>query len=164
MRGRRTIAVIAGIVLVAGAVYSASALASSEGQRGFVRGHKGPGLRGMIMGRVARELNLTDQQKVEIKAIIEAERPRVEPLVRQLAATRRELREATANGQFDEAQVGALASRQGQTLAQLIVEKERVKSQVYGVLTPEQRAKAAEIINRIESRIRQRAAEHGFEF
>jgi Spy/CpxP family protein refolding chaperone len=118
----------------------------------------------MIMGRVARELNLTDQQKVEIKAIIEAERPRVEPLVRQLAATRRELREATANGQFDEAQVGALASRQGQTLAQLIVEKERVKSQVYGVLTPEQRAKAAEIINRIESRIRQRAAEHGFEF
>lgn len=94
------------------------------------------------LNRATVVLDLTDTQKTQIKAIIEAEKPVVQPLLMQLAANRQELLKVSDNGQFNETQVQAIAAKQGQTMSQLIVEKERVKAQVYAVLTPEQRAKA----------------------
>jgi protein CpxP len=92
--------------------------------------------------RATMMLDLTAEQQTKIKAILEAEKPVVQPLVQQLAANRQELQQVTDNGQFNEAQVQAIATKQGQTLSQLIIEKERVQAQIYAVLTPEQRAKA----------------------
>lgn len=120
-------------------------LDAGEGGHPFVR---------RIMARIAEHLDLTGAQKTEIKSIISAERPLVEPLVRQLAATRKQLRNVSKNGNFDEAQVRSLASQQAQTVAELIVAKERVKSKIYNVLTPEQRAKAEKLRTRFESRVR----------
>lgn len=103
--------------------------------------------------RAAVMLDLTDEQQTKIKAILEAEKPVVQPLVMQLAANRKELQQVTDNGQFNEAQVQAIATRQGQTLSQLIVEKERVQSQIYAVLTPEQRAKAEKMRDHFMERV-----------
>ena len=108
------------------------------------------------MAHLARALNLTEEQKSQIQAIHEAERPNIEPLVRQLAELRRELRTVTSQGQFDEAQVRNLANQQAQTFADLIVAKERVKSKVYTIFTPEQRAKLDEIHARMKDRFLQR--------
>jgi Spy/CpxP family protein refolding chaperone len=120
-------------------------LDAGEGRHPFAR---------RIMARVAERLGLTDAQKTEIKSILVAERPVAEPLFRQLVATRKQLRNMTGGGSFDEAQVRSLASQQAQTITELIVTKERVKSKVYQVLTPEQRATAEKMRARFESRMR----------
>lgn len=107
-----------------------------------------------MLNRASVALGLTDEQEAQIKAILEAEKPKVAPLLLTLKANRTALQTATANGAFNEAQVQAIAAKQGQTLTALIVEKERVQSQVYAVLTPEQRAQAEQFRTRIEERIR----------
>lgn len=104
----------------------------------------------------AKRLGLTEAQRDQIRSVMAAERPAMEPLVEQLAAGRKELRKATANGTFDEAQVRALAEKQAQTLSELIVARARVRSRVFAVLTPEQRAKALELRERRAERLRDR--------
>lgn len=108
-----------------------------------------------MLAVMARHLELTDAQKADIRTILTDERSVIQPLVHQLLENRRSLQTVTAGGQFDETQVRAIAEKQAQVLAQLIVEKERVKSEVYQVLTPEQQARADKVRERLESRIRE---------
>ena len=103
--------------------------------------------------RAAVVLDLTAAQKQQIKTILATEKPVVQPLVLQLAANHQALQQVSDNGQFNEQQVQSIAAKQGQTMSQLIVEKERVKAQIYAVLTPEQRAKAEKIQAQIMERI-----------
>ncbi len=121
--------------------------------RGFRHGPGG--------GHVFDQLDLTDQQQSAIKEILAAEKAANEPIFQELASVRKELNEATAEGKFDEAQVQALATRHGQAMAQLMVERERVKSQIYAVLTPEQREKAEQLRNRRGPRRRGQAPPPG---
>ena len=162
MKSRIAIAISIIVLVAAGAIYAAA----RAGGEAAAQGAGLPGMGGKnhrfarhMMARLAERLGLTDAQKAEIRSIITAERPTLEPLARQMAKSRQELRTATANGHFDEAQVRALAAQQAQTFTDLIVEKERVKSKVYGVLTPEQRAKAEQMRGRWEARIRQHSSE-----
>jgi protein CpxP len=62
-----------------------------------------------------------------------------------MKANRQKLQTLSESGTFDEAQVQAIAARQGTLSAQMIVEKEKVKSQIFNLLTPEQKTKAAEM-------------------
>ncbi len=55
------------------------------------------------------------------------------------------MRALEKTGQFDEAKVQAVAKGQAEIISQLIVEKARMKSRMYAVLTPEQRAKAEQM-------------------
>jgi Spy/CpxP family protein refolding chaperone len=97
---------------------------------------------------LTRALNLTDAQAAELKPFLDAERPVVDALMKKLEEQHRQIEAATAEGHFDEAQVRSLAGQQAQTMTDLIVEQERVKSKIYNALTPEQRAKAEEMHKR----------------
>jgi Spy/CpxP family protein refolding chaperone len=89
----------------------------------------------------------------------EAERPTVKSLLQELASEGKEMVSATAQGNFDESRVQAIAAGQGETVAKLLVEKERFKSKVYTtVLTPEQRTKADELQKKWQSRLNHIAA------
>jgi Spy/CpxP family protein refolding chaperone len=118
--------------------------------------------RGMFRDRIARELNLTPEQKAQIEQIIESEKPNVRPLVLQLAEHRKQLKALGQDGNFNEAQVRAIAQQQGQTMTELIVIKERTQSRIFAVLTPEQREKAAQMRERVEQRFKEHMAENGF--
>jgi len=108
-----------------------------------------------LVGRMTRRLDLTDAQQTQVKAILEAEHSRVAPLFADAARNRQQLRESTTSGKFDEAQVRTLAARQAQTMTEMIVEKERVKARIYNeVLTPEQRVKADQLLERFDARFR----------
>jgi protein CpxP len=122
--------------------------------------HRGPQGRRhrRLAARLARQLDLTDAQKEQIKAIHEAEKPTIEPLVKQIRAVTRELRTVTSNGQFNETQVRALANQKAQTLAELIVARERVQSKVFAVLTPEQQSKLNQMRERAKERFLNRMA------
>jgi periplasmic protein CpxP/Spy len=88
-------------------------------------------------------LDLTDAQKTQVKQMWEAEKPTMQPLLEQLAANRKAMIAATANGQFDETTVRNIAAQQANVLSQLAVERERLIAKVYHqVLTADQRAKA----------------------
>lgn len=104
-----------------------------------------------VLRRVMRQLDLTQAQRREIKAIMASERSTVEPLVLRLRQNRRELRSRTAGGAFDETEVRDLASNQAEIIQDLIVARYRVQSKVYAVLTVEQKAQADKIIDTVES-------------
>ena len=98
--------------------------------------------RGGPFGHMARELNLNGTQKSQIKSVWQAEKPTVASLVKEFATENKEMDSAARQGAFDESKVQAIADRQAATLAQLIVEKEKLESKIYTtVLSPEQRTK-----------------------
>lgn len=110
------------------------------------------------MAYLARELNLTDTQKQQIKTIVHSQKVTLRPLMQQLAQNRLAMLNATASGAFDQAKVQSLANQRAQIMAQLMVQKASIRSQVYNqVLTPDQRAKADQMrqnkIARINARL-----------
>lgn len=144
---KKLTAAILSIVLVAmGAmfVFAQDGAGNKDGKRGFgKRGghHRGGGGHGMML----RGLDLTDEQKAQVKTITQASREASKPLHEQMKANRQKLQTLSDSGNFDQAQVQALADEQGRLTAQMIVEKEKVKSQISAILTTEQKAKAAEM-------------------
>jgi protein CpxP len=98
------------------------------------------------MGFMAKELNLTDAQKTQIKTMMQAQRTTTRPLMLQMAQNRAAMLTATASGAFDQAKVQALATQQSQIMAQFMVQKASLRAQIYNtVLTPEQKAKADQL-------------------
>ena len=95
---------------------------------------------GHMLRFFANHLDLTDAQQSQIKDILAKERPTIQ------------LRQIAESGNFDEAKVGSLAAQQSQTLTELIVQKTRIESELFQVLTPEQKTKAQELMNRHEQR------------
>ena len=92
-----------------------------------------------------KKLNLTEAQRNQIKTIMSEERPKMKPLFQQLKAGREQLNALITSGPFDEAKVQSIAKGQEATLADMIVARERMKSRIYAVLTPEQRARAEKL-------------------
>ncbi len=115
--------------------------------RGF--GHRG-------FERMAEKLNLTDAQKEQVKQISEASRAKVKPLKESMRANRQQLESLTENEPFDEAQVQTIANRQGAIAAQIIVEKERAKWEIFQILTVEQRAQAKQLKEQMKERFKGR--------
>jgi Spy/CpxP family protein refolding chaperone len=107
-----------------------------------------------ILGHLARELDLSDSEKSQIRSIWAAEKPNVLSLLQTLAGCHREMEAATRNGTFDEAKVREITDREGQAVARLLEEKERLESLVYNeVLTPAQRAKVDRMRARFDERL-----------
>ena len=108
----------------------------------------GPPMAGRFLQHMADVLDLTDAQQAQVKSMWQAEQPNIMPLVQQLANAHQQMVAVTAGGKFDQAQVQTIANQQAQTIAQLIVEKQKLQSQVYSILTPDQQAKFAHLQQR----------------
>jgi protein CpxP len=138
---KKKILVFAGIAAL---VISATvfALAQHPGMGEKMRGH-GPG---DMVEHMSRELNLTDAQKDQVKALLEAQRATEEERHTKLDELRKQIDAATANGQFDENTVRNLANQQSQLMADEMVDHLRLHSKIYGLLTAEQRTKADQMM------------------
>jgi Spy/CpxP family protein refolding chaperone len=109
------------------------------------------------MAWMAKELNLTDAQKAQIKTIMQLQRATVRPLMLQLEQNRQAELTATTGGAFDQAKVQALATQRSQIMAQLMVQKAQVRSQIYNtVLTADQKAQADQMQQKKLARINER--------
>ncbi len=140
---KKKILVFAGIAaLVIGA--TVFALAQHPGMGEKMRGH-GPG---DMVEHISRELNLTDAQKDQVKALFEAQHATEEERHGKLEELRKQIDAATANGQFDENAVRNLANQQSQLMADEMVDHLRLHSKIYGLLTAEQRTKADQMMKR----------------
>ena len=97
-------------------------------------------------GRMATALNLTPAQKQQIKTLAQAQKATTRPLMQQLAQIRVSMLNATAGGAFNQATVQALATQQAQIMAQLTVQRQALRSQIYNqVLTAQQKATADQL-------------------
>lgn len=111
----------------------------NRGMRGK-RGHGGNrGMRGMFRG-----VDLTDAQKTKMQTIMKNNRESSKTLRDQMRTNQQELRKASDSGSFNESQVTALAQKQGGLHAQMIVQKHKVKAEMFNILTTDQKAKLAE--------------------
>lgn len=139
------------LITVAVVVASVGALLAAQTAQHQMGGwHHGPG---GLMQHVTRVFNLTDAQQTQVKAMWESEKPNVMPLLQQLADGHKQMLAATANGTFDETKVTPIATQQAQTISQLLVEKEKLSSKFYQILTPEQRTKFDSLRQQHETRI-----------
>jgi protein CpxP len=136
---------ILGFASVAVLIVAATALALAHGQsgQGEKMRHAGPG---DMIEHISRELSLTDAQKEQLKAIMEAQRATEEERHAKLDDIRKQIDAATANGQFDEATVRPLANQQAQLMTDQMVDHLRMHSKMYSLLTAEQRTKADQMM------------------
>jgi Spy/CpxP family protein refolding chaperone len=142
------------VTIIAIAVLSVGAIVIFAQRSGPGGKHGGSGHRGM--GMIFKKLDLTDEQKAQAKEIVQAGFEKNKSVFEAMKANREKMKAATANGAFDEAVVSQIAAEQGQLSAQLIVEKVRVKSQVFAILTDEQKAKATELEKSLEGKMKPR--------
>lgn len=97
-------------------------------------------------------LNLSDAQQTQIKAVMQKEHPVIKPLMQQSRQIDQQLHQY-AEGTYDEAKVRALATQKAQVEAELTVQKTRIHSELFQLLTPDQQAKMKEIEANHEARM-----------
>lgn len=113
------------------------------------------GMHEHMMGFLAKKLNLTDEQKTQMKAIMQKERPTMKPLFQQQHQIDLQLRQYV-EGNYDEAKVQALATQKAQIQAQLTVAETRVHNQLYALLTPDQQSQLKEMEAKHEAHMQER--------
>jgi len=119
-------------------------------------GHRGngmgPGGYGMGYGRhgfdsearidrMAAMLDLTKEQREKVRAIVDKSTPKTRELRDKLADNRTQLRTLVQQDKAKDADVRKLADEQGKLVAEMIVQRTKVKNEIHAVLTPEQREK-----------------------
>ncbi len=149
---KATIAILAVALISIGAVLIFAQRGDGPG-RGPRGGGFGPG-KGLLM--MAEKLGLSEEQKTQIKGILEDSKTRVEPLREALKSNHDAIKNLGTDGTFNEAEVNRLAAAQAETTKALIVEKEKTKAAIFAVLTPEQRVKANEMKQNMEERFKNR--------
>ena len=89
--------------------------------------------------RFARKLDLNDEQRKQLREVINAARPEADELADAILANRRALRELGKGTALSESEIQEIADLRGTLVSRMIVLKARVRGQIYALLTPDQR-------------------------
>lgn len=110
---------------------------------------------GPHMDFMARKLNLTEDQKTQMKALMQKEHPAMKPLMQQQHQIDLQLRQYV-EGNFDQAKVQALAAQKAAVQAQITVQETRIHNELYQLLTPDQQSQLKQMEAQHEVRMQQR--------
>jgi protein CpxP len=114
--------------------------------------------RGGFMGGMElplRQLNLTDDQKAQIKQMFQSEKPAMKPLMEREHAAHAQMIQLITSGTFEQAKVAAVAAQESQVHMQMEIEHAKMASQIYQLLSSDQKAKVADIIAQHQQRMQQ---------
>jgi len=132
----------------------------------IARAQDAPPMHGHEFGRgehmlefFADYLNLSEAQQAQMKGVLEKEHGTMKPLMQQLHQTHRQLRQYEL-GAYDEVKVRALATQEAQVQTELTVQKTRIHSELFQLLTPDQQVKMKEFVARREARMHKHMQEH----
>jgi periplasmic protein CpxP/Spy len=142
------------LLIAAMAVLLSSAIAKSQTTTDTpppMHGHEF-GMHDDMMGFFSKALNLTDDQKTQMKAIMQKEHPAMKPLKQQEHQIDQQLRQYV-EGTYDDAKVRALATQKSQIEVELTVAHTRIHNEMYQLLTPEQRTQLKEMEAKHEARM-----------
>jgi len=116
-----------------------------------MHGERGPDAK-HFLDRMAKDLDLSADQKKQIGALLKTEREQNGPTMKKLAEGRKQLDHVADAATFDEAAVKSLAANQAALMQEMMVSRARTHHQVNALLTPEQREKAAKLRERMKHR------------
>jgi Spy/CpxP family protein refolding chaperone len=100
---------------------------------------------GRMFQRIAEMLNLTDDQKAQIKTILRGEKNTLVPLLNQLHDARKNLRAAIRSSDASEAAVRAASANVASVESNLAVERMKLYGQIAPILTDAQRKELADM-------------------
>jgi protein CpxP len=140
------------ILIIGAAVMLAVTAAIAQG----MHGHGGPD---GDFHRMLHQLDLTTDQQAQVKAIWTKEKPAMQPLMEQMRQNHNAMKALEASGPYDEAKTRALATQNSQTMVELQVAHERIKSEIMQVLTPDQKTKLAQLESQHEARMNKHTAQ-----
>ena len=98
-------------------------------------------------------LGVTDAQKQQVRSILRQHEPTASPLIKQLVAERRQLRDLIRADQIDEPAIRAQAAKVAGLEANLAIERAHIVHEIKPVLTPDQLAKLKEMQVDVDERI-----------
>jgi protein CpxP len=102
-----------------------------------------------------RQLNLTDDQKAQVKQIFQAEKPAMKPLMQQEHAAHMQMIQLITSGTFEQSKAAAIAAQESQIHMQMEIAHAKMASQIYQLLSSDQKAKVADIIAQRQQRMQQ---------
>jgi periplasmic protein CpxP/Spy len=152
------IAVVALIATLALALVAGLAFAQESGGGGPMHGgmHRHfSGMGGPEFGMFLHQLNLTDDQKAQVKQIFEKEKPTIKPLRQQEMQAHLQMIQLVTSGNFDPAKATAIANQEAQTHVAMEVEHAKIGAQIYQLLNSDQKAKVGDMIAKHQQRMQQ---------
>lgn len=108
-----------------------------------------------FLKKLAEELNLTDAQKTQAKALFSANRDAIKPIITSLKTERKTLHTLMHADTIDESAIRAETSKIAGIQADLNINRAKIGAQFRTILTPDQLAK----LKTIEQKRQQRNAE-----
>ncbi len=128
--------------------------------------HHGMHMRGGYMGGPGmgfpmHGLNLTDDQRAQMKQIFQSEKGNIHPLMQQEFQAHQQMMALVTSGSFDEAKATALATQEAQTHIQMQVEHAKIAAQMYQLLSSDQKSKVADMMAKHQQMMQQFKQNHG---
>jgi protein CpxP len=145
MKTIKLLTIATAAAIVAGGLTSAPAQDTNDSAAGTRPGH------GQILQRIARKLNLTDDQKSQIKAVLSVDKDTLKSLFGQLHDARKNLRVAIHAHGANEAAVRAASAKVAGVEADLAVKRMKLYGKIAPILTDEQRRKIADFEQRFDN-------------
>lgn len=88
-----------------------------------------------------QQLNLSPQQKQQMKALMQEKKSRIKPLQQQMRQINQNISQLDANNANYKAQVFSLANNKSKLVYRMTIEKGEMRQKIESILTPEQRTK-----------------------
>ena len=153
-RFRSTIALTAGAALLAAGLGTAALAQAPEGRRGGRGfGHGGPGRGGFPLA----QLDLSDAQREQVKAVMERHREDMQTLGTRLREAHDAQRAAVEAVPVNEGLIRTTSQSIAAAQTDMALLQARIHNDVWNVLTPEQQAKAKELKAQRQARAKERA-------
>jgi len=100
------------------------------------------GMRQKMHGNAEMQhLNLSPQQKQQMKALMQEKKSRIKPLQQQMRQINQNISQLDANNANYKAQVFSLANNKSKLVYRMTIEKGEMRQKIESILTPEQRTK-----------------------
>jgi Spy/CpxP family protein refolding chaperone len=143
---RRSVLIAAAVAALAfSGLFAGRLFGRQMGSPGFPHGPRAA----KMFDHIARELDLSDAQRVQIRGVLKAHADEILAGVKSGMDSRRALHDAVMAQPTDEAEIRRLAIEGGQAHADGALLFARIRSEVWPILTPEQQRKFVTFHNRM---------------
>lgn len=142
MKKKMLLMALCGALVLGGGLTAGAATWNRDGDGG--RFERGPRVQRMhkvkdgYWQRMAEVLDLTEAQQKKVGALLADHQEMAEKMRKQMTGVHRQMRQVMNPKTFDEKKVRSLVSQQAKMHADLMVDRARMQSRIYSLLTPEQ--------------------------
>ncbi|MBV9181903.1 MAG: Spy/CpxP family protein refolding chaperone [Acidobacteria bacterium] len=151
----KTVSVIFSGMVLTFALSATLALAQTEASPHHRHHGMGAWMWGPEIGLPLHRLNLTDDQKAQVRQIFQTEKSNLQPLMQQEFQLHQRMLQLVTGDNFDSGKAAALASEETETHVQLEVEHAKIASQMYQLLSSDQKAMVADMVAKRQQRMEQ---------